>query len=136
MQIKFEDLEVTFAKHVDFLVKSPHKLKSELEPLDCDILHMLIGLQGEVGELTDCLKKRVIYRQMLDWENLVEELGDIEFYLQRIRTIANVSRGEVLLANIKKLQARYGGSYSDDKAKSRADKHGQATKKKSKRKAD
>lgn len=92
---------------------------------DKDIIHMLLGLQGEVGELVDALKKHIIYSQNLDVANVREELGDIEFYLEGLRQAIGLNRDEILEQNILKLRNRYpSGSYSDQQAKDRIDKNG------------
>lgn len=44
------------------------------------VIHMFIGLAGELGELADCIKKAVIYRKVVDLGNFIEEIGDIGFY--------------------------------------------------------
>ena len=54
---------------------------------------------------------------------LIEELGDIEFYLGGLRQCLNVGRNETIQANIEKLGKRYSGwHYSDESARKRADK--------------
>lgn len=87
-----------------------------------ELLHMLVGLCGEAGELLDAIKKHVFYNQELDLENAIEELGDIEFYLQGIRLKLKLQRFQILHANVAKLTKRYGHSYSDEAAKERRDK--------------
>jgi hypothetical protein len=50
-------------------------------------------------------------------------LGDIEFYLQGIRKVFGIQRGDTLDANIDKLMnKRYPNGYSDEAAQARADK--------------
>jgi hypothetical protein len=46
--------------------------------------HALLGVIGEVGEIADCWKKHIIYEQPLDTVNLIEELGDLRFYIQMV----------------------------------------------------
>ena len=59
----------------------------------------------------------------IDRENLVEELGDIEFYLEGLRQVFGVTREEVLAINQAKLEKRYSsGKYSNQQAQARADK--------------
>ncbi len=43
-----------------------------------------MGTVTEVGELADQVKRHVFYGLDLDKENLIEELGDIEWYLSII----------------------------------------------------
>jgi len=108
---------------VSALVKPGQAIIDSLTPEDADLLHMAVGVSGEAGELLDAVKKKVIYRKELDIDNMKEELGDIEFYMERIRQICGFTREEVIEANISKLSKRYKSlSYSDDAAQKRADK--------------
>lgn len=107
---------------VSALCKDGQEIKDTLTALDCHLLHMLIGLQGEVGELTDAIKKAIIYRKPIDLENVNEELGDIEFYLEGLRQALNTTREITLHLNIEKLTKRYGEKYSDRLAALRLDK--------------
>lgn len=104
------------------LAKPGHTIAAELMPADCHLIHMAIGISGESGELLDAIKKAVIYRKPLDRANVVEELGDLEFYMEGLRQGLGITREEVLEANITKLRKRYGERYSDIAAQVRADK--------------
>lgn len=88
-----------------------------------DLNHMIIGIAGEAGEICDAIKKNTIYGKTLDLNNVIEELGDLEWYMAGLRQMLGISRRTVLDANVVKLQARYtGGTYSDQAANDRADK--------------
>lgn len=88
-----------------------------------DKLHAAVGIAGEAGELLDAIKKHWAYGKPLDVQNVVEELGDLEFYMCAMRLLIGVSRQEVLQANANKLAVRYAGlQYSDTAAIIRADK--------------
>lgn len=108
---------------VSNLCKPAGDILVQLEDMDCHMIHMIMGIAGEVGELLDAIKKTVIYGKPLDPEHVIEELGDIEFYLEGLRQGLGLNRDDILQANITKLQKRYAsGSYSDNEAKERADK--------------
>jgi NTP pyrophosphatase (non-canonical NTP hydrolase) len=113
-------------KHSDMvkgLAKDGHVIQQELKASDCHNLHMCMGLSGELGELIDAIKKSIFYRKPLDRVNAVEELGDIEFYLEGLRQGLGITREETIEGNISKLGARYTGfNYSDKAAIERADK--------------
>ena len=110
---------------VKALAKDGDVIQQELKASDCHNLHMCLGISGEVGELIDAVKKSIFYRKPLDRVNAVEELGDIEFYLEGLRQGLGITREETIEANINKLGERYKGfNYSDDAAKARADKNG------------
>ena len=108
---------------VRMLVKNPEQIKNEVTSKDLAIIHMILGVSGEAGELLDAIKKSVIYRKQLNRENVIEELGDIEFYLEGLRQELGIVRQECIDANIAKLLKRYKNlSYSDNSAIIRADK--------------
>lgn len=113
---KFENL-------VAALVKPGESIVAELTPGKADLLHMAVGVAGEAGELVDAIKKHVIYNKPIDLDNVIEELGDMEFYMERIRQRLNIRREETIEATIAKLQRRYESmAYSDAAAQTRADK--------------
>ena len=86
-------------------------------------LHAAMGISGEAGELLDAVKKHVFYQQPLDYLHVVEELGDLEFYLEWLRVKVGVDREETLRANMEKLAIRYPKyKYTDAAAAARADK--------------
>ena len=118
--------DITMTNYPDFvasLVKPGDKIAKEMSPSKAHILHMVVGISGEAGELLDAVKKWAIYNKPLDRENILEELGDIEFYLEGFRQAIGATRETILNNNIAKLSDRYSsGSYSDDQAISRADK--------------
>lgn len=106
-----------------FALKKPGlDIHQSLTPKKCDAIHMVMGIVGEVGELLDAIKKATIYEQDLDRENVIEELGDIEFYLEGLRQNLNITRERCLDANYVKLRKRYGLTFTNEAAKVRADK--------------
>ena len=118
-------LEVQHAAMVAELAKPGDAIIADLTPDKMHCLHMAVGVAGEAGELLDAVKKISIYNKPLTpqvRENLVEELGDLEFYMQGLRERCGISRAETLEANIAKLRVRYGQKYSNEAAQARADK--------------
>ena len=90
------------------------------------MIHAVLGISGESGELVDAVKKRVIYGKPLDIQNVIEELGDMRFYMEALMNVLGISDREVLQANANKLATRYKGlTYSDAAAIARADKTGE-----------
>lgn len=87
------------------------------------LVHSAMGLAGEAGEFSDCIKKHVIYGKPLDRDNAIEELGDVAFYLQASCNTLGVTLEEVIQANANKLAKRYTTlAYSDSDAIARKDK--------------
>jgi NTP pyrophosphatase (non-canonical NTP hydrolase) len=104
------------------LKKAPDEIIHSLSPLKADVIHMVLGVAGEAGELVDAIKKWSIYQKPLDFQNVIEELGDLEFYMEGLRQSLLISREAILRANIDKLNKRYSQGYSDKAAIERADK--------------
>lgn len=116
---------MTHEELVAALAKPGQDILAEMTPEQMHLLHMAIGIAGEAGELLDAVKKCVVYQRELDLENVIEELGDMEFYMEGLRQGASVSREETLRMNVNKLMTRYSsGSYSNKQAQERADKNG------------
>jgi len=111
------------ATMVTALVKSGSLIVEQMTANKADAWHAATGVAGEAGELLDAVKKHAIYNKPLDRENIVEELGDLEFYMEQLRQNVGVTREETLVANMAKLAVRYNGmKYSDQAAQNRADK--------------
>lgn len=108
------------------LAKPGADILKELTANQAHILHMAVGVSGEAGELLDAVKKHTVYQKELDILNIIEELGDLEFYMAGLRDILGIAREETLRANIEKLRKRYPqGNYSNQSAQLRADKEGE-----------
>ena len=68
----------------------------------------------------------MVYNKELDIANVIEELGDLEFYMEGLRQCLRISREETLRENMVKLGKRYREAvYSDKAANERADKAAQ-----------
>lgn len=100
-------MKITHPELVAALVKPGDEIKAVITPAEAHLLHMIIGLCGEAGELLDALKKSIIYRMPIDRANVVEEMGDIEFYLEGLRQGLGIMRHETISGNITKLLKRY-----------------------------
>jgi NTP pyrophosphatase (non-canonical NTP hydrolase) len=117
------NIEAQYGSLVSTLIKDGKDIADNITPLEADLIHSVLGIAGEAGELLDAIKKHTIYKKELDFANIVEELGDLEFYMENLRKALNISRELVLLTNIAKLTKRYPkGAYSNEDAIFRADK--------------
>jgi len=96
--------------------------KSQTENLG-PLLHAVIGMSGEAGELIDTVKKAWAYSQPLDKGNLIEELGDSIFYWIAACQEAGVHPQTAIDRMVAKLSARYPtGEFSPTDAAERKDK--------------
>lgn len=94
-----------------------------LDPKAADLWHMAIGVATEAAELLDAVCQSILTDDDLDRDNVIEEMGDLEFYMRGIRQILNLSRDQCLSANICKLTRRYpAGEYTNKDAIERKDK--------------
>lgn len=110
-------------KMVAGLAKTGDEIIKTMDGKQAALMHHTFGISGEVGELTDAIKKHIIYNKPLDMENIIEEFGDIEFYMEGLRQELGITREQTIKANIEKLGKRYPNfEYSNQRAWDRADK--------------
>jgi NTP pyrophosphatase (non-canonical NTP hydrolase) len=91
---------------------SARTIKPFTDPGD-QLLEALMGLNGEAGEAIDILKKARYQGHALDATKLVEELGDVMFYINEAALALGVPLEVIAVRNIEKLKARYPGSGFD-----------------------
>lgn len=73
------------------------------------ILNGVMGLAGEAGECVDLVKKERFQGHDLNREKLVEELGDVLWYIAETASGLGVSLDEIADKNLEKLHKRYHG---------------------------
>lgn len=86
-------------------------------PLSTRLLHALLGLASETGELATAVKKWIYYGQELDIRNVKEELGDILWYVALACDAADLDMGNVMDWNIRKLRVRFPEAFSEENVK-------------------
>ena len=94
-------------------------LNPALEKKDV-LINSVMGLCGESGEAIDIVKKWLAQGHTLDKEHLAKELGDIAWYLAEAATALDLSLGDILQANIDKLEKRYPNGFETRRSLSRA----------------
>ncbi len=108
---------------VQNLCKSGSDILCQMKDHEAHLVHMAMGVSGEAGELLDAVKKATIYRKPLDKENIIEECGDILFFVQGILNYYALTLEDAVEQNREKLSKRYSeGKYSNEQAQKRADK--------------
>lgn len=117
-----QNIDTQHADMVDELVKPGSQILASMTGPKMHLLHMASKLNSEAGELMDAIGKHCYYNKELDVTNVIEELGDIEFYMEGVRSEVGISRSDVLQGNMDKLRKRYSQGYSDKAAQERADK--------------
>jgi NTP pyrophosphatase (non-canonical NTP hydrolase) len=116
-------LSTPYEQFVQSIVKPGHDILVQLTPLQASILHMAVGVSGEAGELLDTVKKHCVYQKQLDINNVIEEAGDILFYLTGLLNELGLTINDCMESNVAKLSKRYPQhQYSNEAAIARADK--------------
>ena len=75
-----------------------------------------LGLAGEAGEVADYIKKGVYQGHVLKPDKLVEELGDVLWYVALVADAGGISLDDVARANIDKLWARFPQGFDSDRS--------------------
>lgn len=117
-----QELRLRYEGMVALKKKDGADILAQMTPDKADADHMAKGVASEGGELLDAIKRWTVYNKELDRDNVIEELGDLEFFMEGLRQNLGISREETLVANMAKLGVRYAEGYSDAEAHARADK--------------
>ncbi len=80
------------------------------------ILNGLMGLNGEAGECIDILKKYFFQGHELDKGKLIDELGDVLWYIAETCEGIGVTMEEVAIRNIEKLKKRYPNGFETERS--------------------
>ena len=78
------------------------------------LINGVMGLCGEAGEAIDIVKKHLAQGHELHKDKLVEELGDVAWYLAELATVLEVDLDTILTNNIKKLAKRYPDGFKEE----------------------
>ncbi len=78
------------------------------------LCHAALGLSEEVGEFAYAIEKWIQYGQELDESNLVEEIGDILWYVALACNALDIRMESAMIRNIRKLRARYPEKYTKE----------------------
>ncbi len=76
------------------------------------LINGVMGLCGESGEVIDIVKKHISQGHSLNKDKIVEELGDVLWYIAELATILNVTIEDIMKYNINKLSQRYEGGFT------------------------
>lgn len=88
--------------------------------LNCS--NVCMGLSGECGELVDIYKKFIYQGKELDKNHVIEEIGDVLWYVANICNVNDISMEQCMQKNAEKLRIRYPNGFSIKDANERRDK--------------
>lgn len=90
----YEEADVEHSELVRRLAKPGSQIAKEMTADGAHLLHMIVGVCGEAGELLEAITATAVCHLPLNRSNVVEELGDLEFYLEGLRQGCQITRGE------------------------------------------
>jgi NTP pyrophosphatase (non-canonical NTP hydrolase) len=80
-----------------------------------------LGLAGETGEVVDLIKKFLHHGAPLDKSKLIQELGDVRWYLEYLAMILETDMATIEAVNVAKLRGRYPDGFSFEAANAKRD---------------
>lgn len=78
-----------------------------------EAINACLGLSGEVGELTDMVKKFIFHGTSMDEAHFKKEIGDILWYIALICHTCNYDLDDIMEMNIEKLKSRYPEGFNE-----------------------
>lgn len=93
--------------------ENPNKVSDSVPTdLDGDLVHGILGVADEAGELAEVLW-RMLEKGDVDVVNLFEERGDIDWFENLIDYSAGFDQPVIWAGNIQKLAERFSGEFED-----------------------
>jgi len=80
------------------------------------LLNAVLGLSGETGEVADIVKKHLFQGHSLDLNKLIEEGGDVLWYLSLLAHACGVTLDEMASRNNEKLKKRYPTGFDSERS--------------------
>ena len=107
-----------------FQREARRSLRDDL-PYEATCSNMCMGLAGEIGEVIDIMKKHIYQGKELDITDVIEEVGDVLWYIANFCSVNNITMDECMESNIKKLRKRFPNGFTIKDANERKDKMGE-----------
>lgn len=105
-----------------FQEEALRSMRSDL-PYEAICSNMCMGLAGETGETVDIFKKHIYQGKDLDINDVIEEIGDILWYIANLCNVNKITMKECMESNIEKLRKRYPNGFTVKDALERVDKN-------------
>ena len=87
------------------------------------LLNGALGLAGEAGETADLVKKHVFQGHDLDAQKILNEIGDVIWYLNALCIATGYTLEDAAIMNNTKLAARYPNGFTIQDSLERRDTH-------------
>lgn len=76
------------------------------------LLNAALGL-GEAGEVQNLIKKKMFHHKLVTGEEIIDELGDLLYYIAKVSHLLGVSLNTIMQMNHEKLKKRYPKGFVD-----------------------
>lgn len=115
---EYQKLALRTEKTPTFVGRAQHGYVTEEIEMS-RLLHGLLGVCTEAGELQDQVKKHLVYGKDFDPTNILEECGDLLWYIALALDATGFTMEECMKRNIAKLRARYPEGFTEAAALTR-----------------
>lgn len=88
----------------------------EINPCATRIINGCIGLGGEAGECLDIVKKWLFQGHDLSRSKLIDELGDVLWYIAEVAAGLGTNLEEIAEHNVEKLRRRYPDGFEAERS--------------------
>ena len=114
-----------FESNTEIFQREARRTLREDLPYEAICSNMCMGLAGEIGEVIDVMKKHIYQGKELDITDVIEEVGDVLWYIANFCNINNITMDECMESNMKKLRKRFPNGFTVKDANERKDKMGE-----------
>ena len=114
-----------FESNTEIFQREARRTLREDLPYEAICSNMCMGLAGEIGEVIDIMKKHIYQGKELDITDVIEEVGDVLWYIANFCNINNITMDECMESNMKKLRKRFPNGFTVKDANERKDKMGE-----------
>lgn len=91
---------------MDFNTYQKKAKETAVYPSTVSITYPVLGLCGEAGEVAEIIKKALRSEQPFDTNKLMDEMGDVLWYLAALASDLRIQLSDVAERNIRKLANR------------------------------
>lgn len=85
-------------------------------PASISLVNSALGMSAEAGEFADILKKYLYHGHPLEAEKMIEEAGDVLWYVTLAAKALGVTLEGLAQHNIKKLEKRYPDGFDTERS--------------------
>lgn len=93
--------------HLEEVVNVTWNYARRCETWQDHVMNAALGLGGEAGEVVDVHKKWFFHKDKNRHDELINEIGDLYYYLAKLQELHGITMEECLAANRAKLFERY-----------------------------